>query len=77
MIEGTFGALCDDDAAVRAHSVQLVSRATQLAHFGGPNYIVGAFVTWRTHMRRVLADCRVSGVVHARALRNCARESLQ
>ena len=38
---------------------------------------VGAFVTWRTHMRRVFTDCRVSGVVHTRALRNCAREALQ
>ena len=38
---------------------------------------VGAFVTWRNHMRLLFADCRVSGVVHTRALRNCARESLQ
>ena len=38
---------------------------------------VGAFVTWRTHMRRVFADCSVSGAVHRRALRNCAREALQ
>ena len=33
MIEGTFSALCDDDLAVRAHSVQLMSRAAQFAHF--------------------------------------------
>ena len=37
---------------------------------------VGAFVTWRIHMRRVFTDCRVSGVVHTRALRNCVREAL-
>ena len=36
------------------------------------NAFVGAFFTWRTHMRRVFADCRVSGVVHTRTLRNCA-----
>ena len=41
------------------------------------NTFVGAFVTWRNHMRLVFADCRVSGIVHARALRNCVRESLQ
>ena len=41
------------------------------------NDSVGAFVTWRTHMRRVFADCLVSGVVHERALLNCERESLQ
>ena len=34
-------------------------------------------LTWRTHMRRVLADCRVSGVDHTRALHNCTREALQ
>ena len=39
---------------------------------------VGAFVTWwRTQMRRVFADCCVSGVVCARGLCNGAREALE
>ena len=38
---------------------------------------VGAVVTWRTLMSRTLAVRRVSRVVHARALCNCARELLE
>ena len=36
----------------------------------------GAFVTLRTYMHRVLADCRVSRIMCARVLRNSGREAL-